>query len=222
MIVAERKPFAEIKAMIDGYEKILLVGCGTCVAVCMAGGEKEVGILGEQLKMAFRLENRDLVIDEVTLQRQCDREFLETLSNRVDDYDVLVSMACGAGVQYLSEIYSHKPVFPAINTSFIGVTERQGIWSERCAGCGNCVLDKTGGLCPIARCSKSLLNGPCGGSVNGKCEINPDIDCVWQLIYDKLKKLNQLDKLEEILPVKDWSTSGHGGTRKIVREDLTL
>jgi hypothetical protein len=111
-------------------------------------------------------------------------------------------------------------ILPGTNTTFLGITERLGVWSERCAGCGHCVLDKTGGLCPIARCSKQLLNGPCGGSVNGKCEISKDVDCVWQLIIDRLSRLNRLEALEEIFPVKDWRPAGHGGPRRLIREDL--
>lgn len=202
MIVAKRKPFAEIKAMIDGYEKILLVGCGTCVAVCLAGGEKQVGILGAQLRMAFRLENHNVVINEVTLERQCDREFLETLAKRVNDYDVLVSMACGAGVQYLAELYTHKPIFPALNTNFIGVAEGPGVWSERCRACTDCVLGLTAGICPVTMCSKGLLNGPCGGAVNGMCEIDPNRPCAWGKIYERLENQGKLDNMRTIQPPK--------------------
>ena len=224
MIVAKRKPFEEIKESVLGAKRILILGCGTCVAVCLAGGEKDVAILALQLKMALKLENQDVHIDELTIERQCDREFIEQIGTRVnpDDYDVILSMACGAGVQLLSDVFEHKVVLPALNTTFIGVAEKLGVWSERCSGCGDCILGKTAGLCPIARCAKQLLNGPCGGSVNGKCEISKDVDCVWQLIIDRLTRLDRLQMLEEIFPVKDWSPAGHGGPRKMVREDLKL
>ncbi len=224
MIVAKRKPFEEIKESVVGAKRILVLGCGTCVAVCLAGGEKDVAILALQLKMALKLENQDVHIDELTIERQCDREFIEQIGTRVnpDDYDVILSMACGAGVQLLSDVFEHKVVLPALNTTFIGVAEKLGVWSERCSGCGDCILGKTAGLCPIARCAKQLLNGPCGGSVNGKCEISKDVDCVWQLIIDRLTRLDRLEMLEEIFPVKDWSPAGHGGPRKMVREDLKL
>ncbi|OEU80042.1 MAG: hypothetical protein BA865_14180 [Desulfobacterales bacterium S5133MH4] len=224
MIVAKRKPFEEIKESVVGAKRILVLGCGTCVAVCLAGGEKDVAILALQLKMALKLENQDVHIDELTIERQCDREFIEQIGTRVnpDDYDVILSMACGAGVQLLSDVFEHKVVLPALNTTFIGVAEKLGVWSERCSGCGDCILGKTAGLCPIARCAKQLLNGPCGGSVNGKCEISKDVDCVWQLIIDRLTKLDRLEMLEKIFPVKDWSPAGHGGPRKMVREDLKL
>ena len=129
-------------------------------------------------------------------------------------------MACGCGVQEIARRFKEKPVLPAVNTAFMGASERQGVWAERCQGCGDCVLGLTGGICPIARCSKRLLNGPCGGSTNGKCEIDPDVDCAWQLIWDRLKALGIEDRYEENMPAKDWRTSRDGGPRKIIREDL--
>ena len=140
----------------------------------------------------------------------------------VDDYEVVVSMACGAGIQYVAEKYPNKIVLPAINTTFLGVTLEQGLWAERCQGCGECILHLTGGVCPVARCAKSLFNGPCGGSANGKCEVNKDTDCAWQLIINRLKELGQLDNYEQIIPAKDWSTARDGGPRTRVREDLRL
>lgn len=222
MIVAEQKNFEEIKNMVFPHKKVLVVGCGTCVTVCSAGGEKEVGILSASLRIAAKKEKHNLKTVEATIERQCDREFVEELKDKLNGIEAILSLGCGAGVQTIAETFTNIPVYPGVNTKFIGRVEEQGVWSERCAGCGDCLLDKTGDICPIARCSKSLLNGPCGGSKDGKCEINPDIDCAWQLIYDRLKELGQLDKLEEIIPIKDWSTSRDGGPRKIVREDLKL
>lgn len=222
MIVAERKPLEDIKSMVAGYKRILVMGCGTCVTVCLAGGENEVGILSSALRMAFRKDGDDPEISEATPERQCEREFVEELRQKVEHVEAILSMGCGIGVQTLVQVFPDKSVFPALNTTFLGAPEEQGIWSELCAACGNCILDKTGGICPIARCSKSLLNGPCGGSRDGKCEIDPEVDCGWQLIYDRLKVLGELDKMEEILPMKDWSTSRDGGLRKIIREDVRL
>ena len=133
---------------------------------------------------------------EISLERQCDTEYLEPLRRDLDGYQAVLSIACGAGVQFLAEKFRKHPILPGVNTTFIGVTEEQGVWTERCQSCGNCLLDRTGGICPIARCSKSLLNGPCGGSKTGKCEIDSQVDCGWQLIYDRLKDLGQLDRLE--------------------------
>ena len=222
MIIAEQKPFEEIIKWLDGYEKILIAGCGTCVTVCMAGGETEAFTLASLLELESKKNHSNLKVTVVTPKRQCDREFLDEISVEVDKADVVLSMACGAGVQFMAERFSSKLVLPAVNTKFIGVTRDIGIWTEMCQGCGECVLEKTGGICPVTRCSKSLFNGPCGGSSGGKCEINSDIDCGWQLIYDKLKELGRLDKLNEIIGPKDWSKSRDGGPRKIVREDVIV
>jgi ferredoxin len=222
MIVAQQKDFDEIKEMIRGYKRLLVLGCQTCVAICFAGGKHEVEVLASMIRIDRKMAEQDVEITEDTIVRQCDFEFIDPIKDQVADSDAVLSLACGVGVQTLAERFPDKVILPGLNTGFMGMTEKMGVWSERCAGCGNCILDKTGGLCPIARCSKGLLNGPCGGSVDGKCEISPDTDCVWQLIIDRLKKLNRLESLEEILPVKDWGVSGHGGPRKIVREDLTI
>jgi len=134
----------------------------------------------------------------------------------------VLSLACGLGVQTMNEQFPDKITLPGLNTTFLGQPTEQGVWAERCQACGNCVLALTAGICPIARCSKSLLNGPCGGSNNGQCEIDPKVDCAWQLIYERLKSLDKLGLMTEIQPARDWSTSRDGGPRKIVREDLRL
>ena len=220
MIVAEQKPFDQIRAMISGYQRVLVVGCGTCVTVCFAGGEKEVGILGSSLRMADSIDGKERVIEEATIQRQCEWEFIDPLKEKVPAYDAILSLGCGVGVQTLAEVFPKIPVLPGLNTSFMGLPVEPGVWAERCAGCGNCLLDRFGGICPIARCSKSLMNGPCGGSSGGRCEIDPGVQCGWQLIYDRLKERGELWRLEEVVEAKDWRTSRDGGPRKIVREDL--
>ncbi|MCL5257306.1 MAG: methylenetetrahydrofolate reductase C-terminal domain-containing protein [Chloroflexi bacterium] len=222
MIIAEQKTLEEIKQIVAGYNKLLVVGCGTCVTVCFAGGEKEVGILASELRMARQMDGQQLETVERTIQRQCEWEFVDQLKDAIEDCDAILSMGCGVGVQGLAERFPTKVVLPALNTKGMALTVQEGLWAERCAGCGNCVLDKFGGVCPIARCSKSLQNGPCGGSVNGKCEIDPEIDCGWQLVYDRMKAINMLDKLYEVQEIKDWSTARDGGPRRINREDLRL
>ncbi len=220
MITAERKPMEEILACVNPYSRILLVGCNECVTVCAAGGRKEVGLLSSALQMSFMKGGKVLAVTERTLERQCDPEYVEELVHDVDGVEAILSMACGCGVQEVARRFKEIPVFPALNTLFMGASERQGVWSERCQGCGDCLLGVTGGICPVARCSKRLLNGPCGGSVNGKCEISPDVDCAWQLIWDRLKALGLENRYEEILSAKDWRTAGYGGPRRILREDL--
>ncbi len=222
MIVAEQKPLEEIKGLLGEAGRILIVGCGTCVTVCFAGGEKEAGILGSLLRMSTRLDGASKEVTEVTVQRQCEWEYLDAIHDRVTEADRVLSLGCGVGVQALAERYPNAIVVPGLNTKFMGLPVEQGVWAERCAACGACILGLTGGICPIARCSKQLLNGPCGGSAKGKCEVSPEIDCAWQLIYDKLKAQGRLHLLMEITPPKDWRTSRDGGPRRIVREDLRL
>jgi ferredoxin len=221
MIVAERKPLEEIEEELKGCKKVLVVGCGTCVTVCMAGGEKEVGVLASMLKMRAQMRGEELEIVEATVQRQCDKEYVEPIAKLAEGCDAILSMACGVGVNYTTELVHKPPVLPALNTRFFGANVDEGTWAVRCAGCGECILDKTGGICPIARCAKSLLNGPCGGSQDGKCEVSPEVECAWQLIYDRMSELGRLDKLEEIQVPKDWSKGRDGGPGKVVREDAT-
>lgn len=220
MIVAERKPIEEIIAEIKDYEKVLILGCNECVTVCEAGGRKEVAILASVLRMHFLNKGQMVKVDEHTLQRQCDHEFLEEIRDMIDQYDAVVSLACGVGVQFTAEKYLSTPVYPGVNTCFMGVTEERGLWTERCQGCGECILARTAGICPISRCAKRVLNGPCGGSTKGSCEIHKDTVCAWQLIVDRLKSLDRLDDYEELSELKDWSADRAGGPRKVVREDL--
>jgi ferredoxin len=204
MIVGERKPFDEIKELVQGYKKLLIVGCGTCVSVCMAGGEKEVELLATQLRMANKLEGKEVEIGEVTIQRQCDREYIEPMVEMARNYDAVLSMACGAGVQLMADMLDPIPLIPGLNTRFIGIAEEEGVWAERCRACGKCVLGQYAGICPIARCPKSILNGPCGGSQGGKCETDPNRDCAWALIYDRLSKQGNLNNIIGVAPPKDF------------------
>ena len=137
MIVAKRKPFEEIKEMLKGYKKVLTVGCGTCVAVCLAGGEKEVDVLNAELDMAMKLDGNQVGLGGATVERQCDREYLEGLDETVKEYDAILSMACGAGIQFLAERYPEKPGFPAVDTTFIGINQDVGWYEERCRSCSS-------------------------------------------------------------------------------------
>jgi ferredoxin len=222
MITAEQKPIDEIREMIAPYKRVLVLGCGSCVAECAAGGEKETAMLASALRMAARMNNEDVLIEEKTLDRQCVKEFYILLDDMIDNYDAVLSLGCGAGVQAVADMFTEVPVIPALNTGFLGETRDQGLWVENCLGCGDCMLYHFGGVCPLARCSKQLFNGPCGGSMDGKCEINPDVPCAWQLIVDRLDSQNALDRLEKIYPPKDWSKKQGGGPRKIIREDQQI
>jgi hypothetical protein len=192
------------------------------VAECAAGGEKETATLASALRMAARMNNEDVVIEEKTLDRQCVKEFYILLDDVIDQYDAVLSLGCGAGVQAVADMFPEVPVIPALNTEFLGETRDQGLWVENCLGCGDCMLYHFGGVCPLARCSKQLFNGPCGGSMDGKCEINPDVPCAWQVIVDRLDSHKALDRLEKIYPPKDWSKKQGSGPRKIIREDQQI
>lgn len=222
MIVADKKPIEEIIESIKDFRNVLILGCNECVTVCEAGGKKEVGLLASALRMFFLQKGQEVNIGERTLERQCDHEYLEEIRDIIDQYDAVVSIACGVGVQFTAEKYQSTPVYPGVDTLFMGVTEARGVWTERCQGCGKCMLAITGGICPVSRCAKRIMNGPCGGSSAGKCEIHKDTECGWQLIIDRLKALGKLEEYENICPIKDWSTERAGGPRKVVREDLKL
>ena len=211
--ITAQKPLEEISEALNGVAKVYLVGCGTCATMCHTGGKTEVLDMKDKLEAAGKKVTGWMVIptacDELT------KDALEESAKEVAQADAILVMACAFGVQTIT-LYTDKPAYPALNTLFVGKEEAPGHFTEVCMQCGNCVMATTVGICPLVRCAKSLLNGPCGGSVKGKCEISPDIPCAWQLIYDRLAALGQLDKLDEIVSPRDWSTSSAGGPRRIV------
>jgi ferredoxin len=219
MIVAEQKPIAEIKQFLDPYTKVLILGCGTCVKTCFAGGEDEVAVLASALRLAIQKEGRSITIEECTVERQCENEFIQEAIPCVSRNEAVLSLACGAGIQAIARRFAKTPVLPGVNTTFIGVLESPGVFTEECSGCGNCQLATFGGICPVTRCAKKLLNGPCGGSQNGKCEVNSHTDCAWHLIIERLKALGQMNNLRTYIPPKNWQPSQAGGPRKLIRED---
>ena len=211
MIVADRKSLDDIKEEIKDCRKVLILGCGTCTSVCMAGGEKEVEILASQLRMTHTLEGKDIEIGERTIQRQCDREYIDPIVDLVnaEGYDAVLSMACGAGVQFVAEMMEHVTLLPALDTRFLGVTEAEGVWAERCRACGDCKLGSYGGICPVTICAKGLLNGPCGGASLGKCEAGNNRDCAWELIYNRHKQQGRLDKLKTFMASPNYKLQAH-------------
>lgn len=222
MIVADQKGIDEILASVKPFANIAVAACGTCVTVCMAGGEKEALQIADFIRLAAKQEGRPVSVSVTNSVRQCDREFLDEIADEIDGADCILCLGCGAGVQFMAERWPGKVVVPGVNTSFIGVNRDLGYWTEMCQGCGNCILEKTGGVCPVSRCSKSHFNGPCGGSHDGRCEINDDTDCAWQLIYDRLSAIGQLERLLEINEPRDWRTSRDGGPRTLRRADVAL
>lgn len=222
MIVADRKPFEEILNSIKDYNKIMMMGCGGCVTICFSGGSKAVEILTSEIKIARKKNNNKIEIIELTSERQCEYEYIDKLKKEIESVEAILSLACGVGVQTMAERYPDKIIIPSLNTKFMGYPVQHALWEERCAGCGDCVLEWTGGVCPIARCAKRLLNGPCGGSMDGKCETGKDIDCAWQMIIDRLSRLGKLENLKVIRDTKDWRTSTNAGQRKIKFEEAML
>jgi len=222
MIVADRKPLEEILESIKDYKKIMLMGCGGCVTICCTGGAKAVELHASKIKIARKKQNSDIEIVECIPERQCEYEFIDALKKDVESVEAVLSTACGVGVQTMTVKFPDTITIPALNTKLMGYPVEHALWEEKCAGCGDCVLGWTGGICPIARCAKKLLNGPCGGSSDGKCEVDKDIECAWQLIYDRLKKLNKLDNLKAVREPKDWRTSTDAGQRKIKFEEAML
>jgi len=225
MIVADSKPLAEVFGYIQDYRKVLVLGCGECVTVCQVGGEKEVAVLAQALRLKAQTEGKQIEFTENTVTRQCEPEFVDPLMDDLGDIDAIVTLACGVGCNFVSERSGAIPCFPGVNTTFMGATIEHGKWQERCLGCGDCILDLTGGICPIARCPKHILNGPCGGTNDGMCEVstpeNP-IECAWAQIYERCKELGTLERLMQITAPKDWSTAHDGGPRTRLRPDLMI
>ncbi len=220
MIVAERKPIDEILEMLAPHSKVLVLGCGSCVTVCLTGGERQAEMLASQLNLAAKVKGLDLKADVDCITRQCDREFAEDLARDPKDYDAVLSIACGVGVGFMSGLFPDTPILPGLNTTFYGAGVQDGMWEEYCHGCGDCVLGWTGGICPIARCSKSLINGACGGTNDGKCEVSSDMDCAWYLVFNRLKDTHRLDELRKLRPARDWSKDRGKGVRRLTHAEL--
>ncbi len=211
--ITAQKPIEEIMKSLEKCQWVHIIGCGTCATMCHTGGKSEVMEMKDKLEAAGKKVTGWMVIptacDELT------RDALRANAEDVDAADCILAMTCAIGVQTIAlHLREPKPVYPGLNTLFLGTEDRPGHFIEACMQCGSCVLGRTAAICPLVRCAKSLLNGPCGGSADGKCEISPDVPCGWQLIYDRLAEMGRLDELEEIEPVKDWSVSISGGHRQ--------
>lgn len=220
MIVGEQKPFEEIWEMVKRHKQLTVFGCNTCVAVCHQGGNKEAGILASQLRMHATQDDVDIEIIDSGIERQCEHEFFEKTEELIQKSEAVLSLACGIGVQFMASKYNATPIYPALNTTFLGDVWETGLFTEKCQACGDCVLGITGGVCPVSRCAKRLFNGPCGGSTTGKCEISKDLDCAWQLVIDRLEATGRLDEYEKVMSIKDWSKDRSGGPRSFKLEDF--
>ena len=209
MLISEQKPMEEILGSLDGESKVFVVGCNGCAEGCESGGEAQVvamvASLGEASKTVTGKASIDMICNE-----NLTRMSLHAHKDDILAADSVLVMCCGAGVQAVADAVD-MAVHPGCNTKSQGGGHAEWEGAEHCQECGDCVLDYTGGICPISRCSKNLLNGPCGGSVQGKCEVADEMDCAWQLIIDRLTKIGRLDKLEKVIPPKNWSKSLTGG-----------
>ncbi len=219
MIVGEQKPFDEIWEMVKDYNKLTVVACNTCVAVCHQGGNKEAELMASLLRMKATQEGLEIEIVHVGVERQCEHEFYAAVQEMIGESEAVLSLGCGIGVQFMAEKFQTIPVYPGLNTKFIGDVVEKGVFQEKCQACGDCLLGITGGVCPITRCAKRVMNGPCGGSTDGKCEISKDQDCAWQLIINRLEAMGKLDRYEKLTPIKDWSKDRAGGPRKFRYEE---
>ena len=220
MIVATPKPITELKSIIARHDKVLFVGCGTCVTVCLAGGEREVGIASYAMRMARKIEGQPLELTQVTIERQCENEFIKDLAEPASKADAIVSFGCGAGVQAIAERFPTKPVYAGLNTQFLGILEEQAVWTEKCLGCGDCMLAAVRRHLPGDALRQAHVERPLRRlQRKTRCEVAEDRPCAWQLIYTRLKNIDQLDRLDTIVPPKDWRPAWHAGARKIVRPE---
>lgn len=213
MIIAERKPLSEVLGMLEGSSEILVLGCRSCTAICLVGGEREARAMCEALSLRSEIRGGGWKVEALTVERACEKEFLTPLAGFKG---TVVSMACGVGAQVVQELLPEARVVPGVNTSNMGAPEGRGAFVERCVGCGDCVLHLTAGICPLARCAKNLLNGPCGGSRNGRCEVSPETPCAWDQIIKALERQGRDDLLRTNVPPKDWRPSRHGGPRRTI------
>ncbi|MCD4785573.1 MAG: methylenetetrahydrofolate reductase C-terminal domain-containing protein [Candidatus Eremiobacteraeota bacterium] len=217
MIITEKKPFSKIIESLEGYDRIFILGCADCATLCSTGGEIEV----EDMKLKLEKRGKSVtgvLVPDTPCHVQKVRRELRISKEEVTAADAMIVLACGAGVQSVSEVLPAKTILPGLNTLFLGNTIRYGWFDERCSLCGNCILDRTMGICPITRCAKSLVNGPCGGSKDGKCEVDGNRDCAWHLIFERAKKAGRMDILEKYQPMMDFEISIKPGSLDIRKE----
>ncbi|HUT33327.1 MAG TPA: methylenetetrahydrofolate reductase C-terminal domain-containing protein [Planctomycetota bacterium] len=222
MTVMKQKPLSWILERLRPCRKVVVLGCGTCATVCFAGGEREVEELCCALQLALRGSDAEVQLEGATCKRVCDWEFVEPLVETLRGSDAILSLACGAGTNLLADQLPTTRVIPGVDTTSLAANAGPDSWHEMCAGCGDCILDLTFGVCPVARCAKSLLNGPCGGSKDGKCEVGKDVECAWAKIVERAAALGRLEDLERPIPPKNWSPARDGGPRTLKRADLGL
>jgi ferredoxin len=213
MIISKQKPFTEILATLEGCGKVFLIGCAKCATVCKSGGEEEVFQMQEQLCSAGIEVTGSIIIDETCHMLRVGRD-LRGRKESVELADALLVMACGAGVQSVASAVPKKTV-AALDTLFLGNIRRFGQFEQKCSLCGECIVTETAGICPMTVCPKGLLNGPCGGMTFGRCETDPELECAWMMIHERLAAQGEADKLRKIVPAKDFSRVLRPGKVKV-------
>ncbi len=207
MIITRKKEQNKLLDCVKGYKKFFLLGCSECASLCGTGGDTELSELKEVLEAEGK-EVTGFFKAKTGCQVLGTKVELKGMKDELNSADAVIVMSCGAGAQAAVEMFPQKPVYPSNDSMFLGNMTRFQMFDERCSLCGECIIDKTGGICPVTNCPKGLLNGPCGGTSDGKCEISPDIECCWVNIYERMKKIDKLDELAGlVMEPKDWSAS---------------
>lgn len=204
MIITTKKDYTQLLNNIQNYNHIFLIGCSECASLCGTGGEPEL----EDLQNLLTEKGKDVTgtfVAKTGCQELGTKVELKGYKDAMDKTDCIITMSCGAGVQTTVALYPDKPVYPSNDTLFLGNMTRLQMFDERCSMCGECIIDKTGGICPVTACPKGILNGPCGGCNDGKCEVSSELNCAWVRIYDRLNKIDRVEDLEEPLAAKNWS-----------------
>ncbi len=204
MIITQKRDVNELLENIKRYKKIFLLGCSECSTLCGTGGEPELKAMKETLEEEGK-EISGSFVAKTGCQVLGTKVELKPFKDSLAESDCILVMSCGAGTQTAVELFMDKPVYPANDTLFLGNMTRLQMFDERCSLCGKCILDKTGGICPVTACPKGILNGPCGGTNDGKCEVSSDIECAWVRIYNRLKRLDRLEEMKESIRPKDWA-----------------
>ena len=216
MVTVKLKPLEEILSSLSNYKKVYVIGCQLGSARCKNGGLREAYRIAGYLELkgfkvvGIKSPGGTCVLDRI------DHSTKSIIREAEETADVILSLSCGAGTQLIAENVN-IPVKAGVTTLFIGAEREGRYFEEYCIACGDCVISDTGGICPIARCPKSLTNGPCGGAIAGKCEVDPSLPCIWYRIAQKMEQLGELDKLRRSVPPKDYSLSVY--PKKLVLEE---
>jgi hypothetical protein len=204
MIITQKRNMKELMENVKSYKSFFLIGCSECAALCGTGGDPELQAMKEELEKEGKKVTGTFVA-KTGCQVLGTKVELKKSKDAINNAGCILVMSCGAGTQTAVELFEDKPVYPTNDSLFLGNMTRMQMFDERCSLCGECILDQTGGICPITACPKGLLNGPCGGTNEGKCEVSPDIECAWVRIYNRMKKLDQLGQMKEPVKPKNWS-----------------